>query len=106
NNQIETREHETHFYMYAPEHKERERTLHVGRLEHIYLEGDRDKEGLRIDRTHLRIPKMYDLANKPDKVMYYFELTQIRPESSKESLSLDELDNLLIYPDMTFLDLV
>jgi hypothetical protein len=85
---------ETHFYMYGPEHKEYDRKLHVALLKHIYLEHE-------IDRKDPRIPLMYKLSESVEKVMYFFELAIEIKEAH-----LDELENLLVYPDMTFLDLV
>jgi len=94
NEQIGWKSIETHFYMYGPEHKHYDRQLHVALLKHIYLEHE-------IDRHDPRIPPMYHLSEGVEKAMYFFELA-----IEIKKVHLDELENLLVYPDMTFLDLV
>ncbi|MFH0826166.1 MAG: hypothetical protein V2B18_25725 [Pseudomonadota bacterium] len=93
NEQIKQGGPETHFYMYAPEHRDYPRTLHVGLLKHVHFPNE-------VDSLDERIPKMYRMDEGPLSVMYYFELGGIK------EVDLSELDNLLIYPHMTFLDLV
>ena len=93
NDQIAMGAFENHFYMYGPEHTKFDRRLDVGLLKHIFLEHE-------VPRDDPRIPLMYRLHESEERVMYFFELTQIT------GVDLGELENLLIYPDMTFLDLV
>jgi hypothetical protein len=95
NDLIEKHGVETHFYMYAPQHKGFDRRLDVGLLKKIYL-------GDQIEGNDLRIPRMYE--DIKEQRMYYFELERIEPIKQE---SIDEvLENLLIYPEVTFLDLV